>query len=65
MTGSFMQWIVEHFPFRHRDHPAPSVREASHRLRNETMALRGEVADQAGGPQNLDRLIREMQEQRH
>lgn len=61
-----MEWIREHLmPAKHAPTLPHSLREASHRLNNETMALRSEVTRQAGGPQNLERLIREMQEQRH
>jgi hypothetical protein len=70
MIGSVMHWFHEHLfppvPQRKRiQAPAKNdLRDASHRLNNETMALRSEVAQSVGGPQNLERLIRRMKEDR-
>lgn len=61
---ALMEWIRDHMLPHRQAHPTAALRDASHRLNNETMALRNEVARSVGGPQNLELLIRRMKEDR-
>jgi hypothetical protein len=57
-----MEWIREHLlPHRGRELPM-ELRDASHRIANETQALRGEVVRAVGGQRHYERRRAELKE---